>query len=206
MHIPANNSLETEAKFFVLDLSRIEARLRQIGAGLVQPRTYEINYRFDTPGQDLRRTGKVLRLRKDNLARLTFKGTSNRREGVLSREEIEFVVEDFEKARQFLEALGYEMLLLYEKYRTTYKLVDTHIMLDEVPYGNFVEIEGLDISSIKQAANSLSLRWEAAVSASYHALFERLAQTRALDRTKMIFTAFQDLEVRPEELSLSPAD
>ena len=56
-------------------------------------------------------------------ARFTFKGPSEEEEGgILSRQEIEFVVGDFESAKQFLEALGYEVVVFYEKFRTTYEL------------------------------------------------------------------------------------
>jgi hypothetical protein len=74
---------------------------------------------------------------------------------------------------------------MYEKYRTYYELETSEvskdfgslkefIMLDELPYGNFVEIEGPDAASIRAAADSLNLKWEAAIAKSYLALFERL--------------------------------
>ena len=66
----------------------------------------------------------------------------------MSRTEIEFGVDDFAKAKQFLEHLGYQSILVYEKYRTTYELDHAHIMLDELPYGNFIEIEGEDLTGI----------------------------------------------------------
>ena len=148
----------------------------------------------------------MLRLRQDDQARLTYKGASSKAEGVLSRAEIEFTVEDFDKAKQFLESLGYVHLIFYEKYRTTYELNDTHIMLDEMPYGDFIEIEGESIESIREIAGKLSLRWEAAVAASYHALFERVAEERGLDRTQLTFAVFAQGQPGAEELSVTTAD
>ena len=88
------NGHETEVKFHVNDLKKIEARLLELGARLIQPRTHETNLRFDTANDDLRQDKKVLRLRQDEQARLTFKGPSVEREGgVASRVEIEFAVE-----------------------------------------------------------------------------------------------------------------
>src|SRR5690606_37622506 len=111
---------ETEAKFYVRDLKGCERQLESLGARRVQERVLEQNIRFDLPGARLRAEGRVLRLRRDTQARITYKGASTNEKGVLRREEIEFVVEDFEKARRLLEALGYEKLVYYEKYRTTY--------------------------------------------------------------------------------------
>src|SRR4030095_9420092 len=174
---------EIEAKFYVRDLKRIEARLRppppfghlpqirnklirkfinfysriwgRLGGGVIQPRVLKTNIRFDLfddAQPQLRSEGRVLRLRQDTEARLTYKSGGVKEQGVASRTEIEFTVEDFEKAKSFLEALGYQKLLEYEKNRTIYELSGCHIMLDELPYGNFVEIEGENIEAIRNMA------------------------------------------------------
>ena len=116
---------ETEAKFYVRDLSRIKSRLQELECALLQERVLETNIRFDLPGALLRAEGRVLRLRRDTSTKFTYKSASRNEQGVLSREEIEFEVEDFEKAKRFLEALGYQKLVYYEKYRTTYALAQT---------------------------------------------------------------------------------
>ena len=124
---------ELEVKFYVKDLASVERRLVALEARLVQPRAHEINLRFDTPAGDLARGLQVLRLRQDTAARLTYKGPAQARDGVRVRQEIEFVVEDFETARAFLEALGYRVSMLYEKFRTVYDIDDVHVTLDELP-------------------------------------------------------------------------
>jgi hypothetical protein len=43
----SDSGQETEAKFYVRDLSRIKARLEELSAHLVQERVLEINIRFD---------------------------------------------------------------------------------------------------------------------------------------------------------------
>ncbi|HXF84439.1 MAG TPA: class IV adenylate cyclase [Anaerolineales bacterium] len=198
---------ETEAKFYVKDLRSVEARLLGLNARLIQPRIFEMNIRFDLPDGRLRSEGRVLRLRQDTAARLTYKGASVNEQGVLSRTEIEFIIEDFEKAKQLLKLLGYRELILYEKYRTTYELNRCHIMLDELPYGNFVEIEGESIEAIRDIAQRLGLKWDTAIAASYHALFERLRVAHAdLDPTQLSFTALRGINITAEELSVHPAD
>src|SRR5262245_44580335 len=173
-----NTPQEIEAKFHVQDLKKIESRIRELDARLIQPRTLETNIRFDLPDARLRSEGRVLRLRQDTAPRLTYKGAGQGDHGIVTRTEIEFTVEDFEKAKSFLEALGYQQIFEYEKYRSTHLFQSAegsvHVMLDELPYGNFVEIEGENTQGIHGLADQLKLNRDAAISMSYAALFERL--------------------------------
>jgi adenylate cyclase class 2 len=88
---------ETEVKFYIQDLDRLKTRLEELGAHLIQERVLETNLRLDLPDASLRAEGRVLRLRQDTAARLTYKGASQKEDGILSREEIEFTVEDLRK-------------------------------------------------------------------------------------------------------------
>jgi adenylate cyclase class 2 len=198
---------ETEVKFFVRNLKAIELRLRELKAQLIQPRVHEINYRFDFPNNELRNNQKVLRLRKDDQAKLTFKGASVEGEsGVMSREEIEFMVEDFDKAKLLLESIGFTPVVFYEKFRTTYELHETHIMLDELPYGEFVEIESENISAIQKVSGLLNLNWNMMVKAGYHALFDRVASGYNLDRWNLSFEALSGVKIKAEDLGIDFAD
>ncbi len=173
--------------------------------GLIQSRTFEVNLRFDTSNGDLMREGRVVRLRKDDRARLTYKDNSQNIEGALSRREIEFVADDFDSAKQFIQALGYEVVFIYEKYRTTFEYNGTHIMLDELPYGNFVEIEG-ELEMLHPIAKELHLDWEKAIPASYHALFERLCKSRGLTFRDLTFVNFKEIKISPTDMAIEYAD
>lgn len=197
---------ETEAKFYVRDLSGIKSRLVIMGARLVQERILETNIRFDLPGAPMRAQGRVLRLRRDINTKFTYKSASTNEQGVLSREEIEFEVEDFEKAKRFLEALGYQKLVYYEKFRTTFELNDTLIMLDVLPYGNFVEIEGSTVEAIRAIADPLNLNWETAIATSYNALFERVRTALNLSLQDLSFAEFADIKVEAAHLGVVAAD
>jgi adenylate cyclase class 2 len=197
---------EIEAKFYVKNLASIEARLRKSMALLVQPRTHEINLRFDTPTGDLARSYRVLRLRQDTNTRLTFKGPGQIQEGVRIRQEIEFNVSDFHSARKFLEALGYQVSLIYEKYRAVYDLDNTHVALDELPYGNFVEIEGLDVTGIRSMCQVVGLNWEASIPESYTVLFARLCSELDLPFRNLVFESFQGTGIDVSKLNIKPAD
>jgi adenylate cyclase class 2 len=201
----AEEQRETEVKFCVFNLLQIKVSLRKLKAHLFASRTFEVNLRFDTPNGDLTRAGRVLRLRKDDLARLTYKDNSRQIEGALSRREIEFVVNDFDSAKQFIEALGYEVVFIYEKYRTTFEYKGMHIMLDELPYGNFVEIEG-ELEMLRPIAEELQLDGDKAIPASYHALFERLCKSRGLTFRDLTLENFKGIKVSPMDMMIEYAD
>ncbi len=201
----ADGQRETEVKFCVFSLLQVEVSLSKLKADLFPRRTFEVNLRFDTSNGDLRRDGSVLRLRKDDLARLTYKDNSRQIAGALIRREIEFVVGDFDSAKQFIEALGYEVIFRYEKYRTTFEYKGTHIMLDELPYGNFVEIEG-ELELLRPVAEDLMLNWDAAIPVSYHALFERLCISRSLTFRDLTFENFKEIKVHPADMIIGYAN
>ncbi|MFZ5818861.1 MAG: class IV adenylate cyclase [Chloroflexota bacterium] len=194
------NDQETEVKFYINDLGQVEDRLRALGAQLVQPRVHETNLRFDLPDGSLRGAGRVLRLRMDTQARLTYKGPSERLDRVLSRAEYETSVGDFETAQRILRALGYVVSATYEKFRATYEWEGLHVMLDELPYGDFVEIEGPHAERLQTASRALGLDFNAAIPASYLALFEGLCQKRGLDPSRLTFEAVQKGSVSAQDL------
>lgn len=200
------HGVEIEVKYLVRSLPRVADRLQALGARLVQPRTHERNLRFDLPNGSLRLDKKVLRLRQDNQARLTFKGPGHAHDGIYARQEIEFVVEDFNKARHFLEALGYQPVMFYEKYRTTYALQNALVMLDEMPYGNFVEIEGESAAAIHTLTDQLGLNRACNICLSYAALFDRARQALGLTFTDLSFDNFRGISVPPSALGQTYAD
>jgi len=197
---------ELEVKFFVSDLGAIENKAKSLGASLLQPRTFEINLRFDTPDGTLGRSFRVLRLRKDTAARLTYKGPSTNYGGARLREEIEFTVSDFEKARVFLEALGYQVSMIYEKFRAVYDLARVHVTFDELPYGNFVELEGPDPESLRRVNDRLGLDWQAQVPASYSVLFDSLKSEYNLPFRDLTFENFKECQITREMLRVKSAD
>jgi adenylate cyclase class 2 len=200
------NDQESEVKYYISDLPALERRLQSLGAQLVQPRVHEINLRFDVADGELVKTGQVLRLRQDSEARLTYKGPSQTEEGVRVRQEIEFIVSDHRAARAFLEALGYHVSMGYEKYRTSYDLGGAHVVLDEMPYGDFTEIEGPDPAIIQAVNQRLGLDWETRVPESYTVLFELLREKLGLPFTDLTFENFQQLSISPADLDVRPAD
>lgn len=202
----AKTEQEIEVKFLVRDLQGVAGRLRAQNAPVTAERVREVNLRFDTPDGALTRDHRVLRLRQDAGSVLTYKGAAAPGASVSVRQEIEFKVSDFEAARHFLEALGYQVSITYEKYRTTYQLGELMITLDEMPFGSFIEIEGPDAESIRKAAGELHLDWEARSVASYLALFNQLRTSRGLAARNLTFDELRGVSASPEDLGLRYAD
>jgi adenylate cyclase, class 2 len=198
--------LEMEIKFFMSDLGSFEQRIRSIGANLIQPRTFETNLRFDTPNLDLTKAHKVLRLRRDQFNYLTFKGPAQFGKKVSVRQEIEVKVDDFESTEDLFKAIGYQVSVRYEKWRTKYMLNGIEIDLDEMPFGKFIEIEGVDPEGIEHTARTLALAWENRVTDSYMMLFERVKKSKHIEIPNLVFSDFKDINVKPEDMGVKPAD
>ena len=196
---------ELEVKFYLSGRKAMEAKLDSVGQ-IIAPRVYEVNLRFDTPDLSLSATGRLLRLRKDSRARVTYKGEGSIEGGARLRQELEFTVSDFDTARELFEALGYRVYTMYEKYRTTYKLGNVEVVLDEIPTGDFLEIEGPDSESIRDTVNLLGLNWEARILDSYTMLFERLRERLNLNFRDLSFENFAGMKIRPEEMGVMIAD
>ena len=135
--------LEIEVKFYISDRAPILQKIQKQGS-VSSGRALEVNARFDDLQQSLYKKGELLRLRKsagNNI--LTYKSLpqkTDRRFKVFNESEV--IVSDFETLSQILDNLGFHVQQVYEKWRESFSLDTTHICLDEMPFGNFLEIEG----------------------------------------------------------------
>lgn len=197
---------ELEVKFYIKDLGVVRSRLVGLGAQLTRPRTLETNLRFDTPDEQLNQQKRLLRLRKDDAFKLTYKDPQVVVDGASRRMELEVKVSDFEVMQEILEALGYIVSTVYEKCRAEYHFNSTFITLDEMPFGDFLEIEGETVEEIRAVADSLGLNWEANIPQNYLVLFNRLKEHHTIEFRDMTFENFADLTISPADLEVSPAD
>ena len=190
-----DKNLEIEVKFYktAAEWVTLPASLEQIGAVLTAPRVYERNVRYENSSYSLTAAHKVIRLRQDSRVRLTYKEPSAAPiNGVQARTELEVTVSDFETMDAILGKLGYFPAWEYEKYRTTYTWNETEIVLDEMPYGYFVEIEGPS-SQIEAAIQSLNWDKQPRIKASYSDLFFQLKARLGLRFIHLTFENFKDV-------------
>ncbi len=185
---------EVEVKLYTPDLSEVRNALERAGATQTKPRVFERNLRYDSADGSLMEAGVVLRLRQDEKVKLTYKADASIERGIVSRFEAEVETSDFETMHIILQRLGFTVALIYEKYRTTYELEGAEIVLDELPYGNFTEIEG-DAATIERVAAMLGLACARRMAGSYVDIFADVKASLGLDARDCIFEAFEGVDV-----------
>lgn len=192
----SDESLEVEVKFHVADLEAVRERLLAAGASQKHPRQFERNLRFDTPDEALRYGDRLLRLRQDERVRLTFKGPTLQLEGSEAkvREELEVSVDDFERMAAILRRLGFVAFQSYEKYRETFALQGVEVVLDEMPFGEFLELEGEE-PAIRGVADLLGLSWSERILDNYLNLMARVKAHHKLPFDDLTFDNFAGRQI-----------
>jgi adenylate cyclase, class 2 len=188
---------ETEVKIYVNNLEAVAGRLQAAGAILLTPRVFERNIRYENADESLTARGIIVRLRQDHRNRLTYKEPSKAHEdGLTTRFEAEVEIDDFDTMALILERLGYHPHTTYEKYRTTYTLDGAEIVLDELPYGDFVEIEGQP-DNIHRVIDKLGLIMAQRYRDNYLALFDNVRHNLGLPFQHLTFDNFRGINVPP---------
>ncbi|MBP7998678.1 MAG: class IV adenylate cyclase [Chloroflexi bacterium] len=184
-------ALEVEVKFLVADLPTFREQVIAAGGVLHLPRTFERNIRYDNAWEGLRRQDKLLRLRQDTGNVITYKGAAQNSDTtqVKIREEIEINVDSFDNAAAILERIGFQAVQVYEKYRETFIFGPVELVLDEMPFGNFMELEGEE-AEIIAAAQRLGLDWSQRLTANYLYLLSLLNTHYGLAINDLTFTNF----------------
>ncbi len=133
--------IETEKKY-KLD----KRQFNKLNTILGHPIKYSKEENIIYSGNNLR-TSEVLRIRKlsDGYGVreyiVAYKGKATSSDGIKSREEIEFSLGN-SNIENFIVALGYFPVLVYEKKRKDWTQDNCIISLDELPFGYYMEIEG----------------------------------------------------------------
>ena len=190
LHAP----LEIEVKFYLSDDNPTRDRLMAMKAVHSGP-VFETNIRFENKQKSLKREGALLRLRHDERSRLTFKSTPSTPDAQFKiHEELETEVGDFRVCKDILKALGYLPEQVYEKWRETFVVDDTCLVIDTMPYGVFLEIEG-EKSKIREMADGLGLDWKKRIILNYLEIFEVIKRDEGLAFTDITFDNFKDVRL-----------
>jgi adenylate cyclase, class 2 len=168
--------IEVEKKFRLTKRQRdaVLKRLPEVGAEL-ESEDFEENTLFG--GRTLEFGSCVLRLRRvEGKATLTYKRALPSASSIKQRREEETAIADPEAMEAILVALGFTPALVYEKRRQTWRLGKTEIVIDVLPFGLFMEIEGR-VSDIKAAERKLGLKGLRAENATYPQLTAKHGKT-----------------------------
>jgi len=207
---------EIEIKLRVPDVAALRSRLKRLRAREISQRTHELNTLYDTPKNDLRRRGQLIRIRIERLASsfrrrpqtdndaavLTFKGPSHllsnapgtRRNSEIRshfkiKDEAEVSISGPDQMARILRALGLHPSFRYEKFRTTYALPGVRglkIELDETPVGNYLELEG-SIAGIDRGARLLGYNRKEYLKETYGSLYLAECRRRGRKPGDMLF-------------------
>ncbi len=198
--------LETEVKFYLPDIDRIRTRITDLGATF-KGRALETNIRFEDAEKTLIQKKSLLRLRKGAKITLTYKSEPPFKDNQFKiLKEFEVEVSDFDAMEHILKSLGFHEEQVYEKWRETYVFGDTHLCLDTMPYGHFLEIEGKK-ESIEQLASQIGLLWEKRILLNYLSIFDIIKRQLNLSFYDVTFGNFNNIRFdMAQYLSLIEAD
>ena len=166
-------SIETEKKYRLDERSRsdVERALEKAGGEYIG-RDLEENVIYSSDA--LRQSRGVIRLRHSgDRTILTFKRRVSNRADVKEQIEHETEVADADAIRSILDELSIRPILVYEKYRDTWRFRSVEVVLDELPFGLFMEIEGT-ITGIAEAEILLDLQDLETVHETYPTMTARL--------------------------------
>ena len=149
-------SFEIEKKYRLSaeERNRVRASLADAGAKFIR-REREENTIYSSTA--LRQTGAILRIRKiGEKTILTFKRRTENAFDVKKQIEHETEVSDADAIKEIVSGLGLTPVIVYEKFRDTWSYRSVEIVIDELPFGLYMEVEG-SITAIKEAEMLLDL-------------------------------------------------
>jgi len=187
------DALEIEIKYAIADPHEFRARLLQAGARS-EGSHFEDNFRLDDARSSLAQGGRVLRIRRvevpgaDAHTLLTVKVPAVA-DGFPARREIELAVEDATLALAALQALGFRVYWRYQKRRETFRWGDLEVVLDELPFGYFAELEGPP-AAIRAGVAALHLDPSEGLLVSYAQLAAHVSALQGLPLADMTFEEY----------------
>ena len=148
---------EIEAQFLDIDKNAVRARLRELGAELVQPEVLMRRVVFDTGPHSFAR----VRDEGDKIV-MTYKNVSDDH-SILGTKEVNLTVESYDDAILFLKGCGLKVKAHQETRRETWLLDGVELCIDTWPWiPTFIEIEGPTEESVWRTAESLGFTREQA--------------------------------------------
>jgi len=214
--------VEVEIKLPFDDLAALTGS--GLGVELVTKRRFEDNWVYKLPDGKLRK-GQYLRVRfvgdgngsgRTKQGLMTYKGKARREsaaskhanKGKKVREEIETTVGQPSKVAKVFKRLGLSRSFRYQRYRTVFRITldDGQSLLgmfDEMPIGNFLEIEG-ESSLIERVAEALGFPSSAFIAESYVEIHIKRCAARGEPLRDMVFRRKKGHKT-PKDTATEPA-
>ncbi len=169
-------AIETEIKFRIESIDKLEMQLREAGFYQQTPRAFESNVLYDTPDRIMRARTAILRIRsyagKWTVTHKRLPDVGPGEDAHKHRVETETEVADGEVLAQIFLSLGLVAAFRYEKWRSEWSDGEGHCVIDETPIGDYAELEGSP-EWIDRSAARLGVERSAYLTLSYGRLFEQ---------------------------------
>ena len=143
-------NIEIEKKYRLTPERRaqVEDSLKEFGAQFVRD---DIEENTIYGGGGLEQTASIVRIRRTlDRSVLTYKRRIENPSDVKHQIEYESEISNADQVSKILLELNLEPRIVYEKRRAIWKLRSVEVLLDELPFGLFMEIEG-SLTQIKEA-------------------------------------------------------
>jgi adenylate cyclase class 2 len=186
---------EYEAKFLAIDIADLQNKLTALGAVRAFPRTLLTRKIFENDALD---GGAWLRLRDEGArSTLTLKQVTDATT-IDGTTEIETEVADLHAMADILHRLGLTEVRYQENYREEWRLGEVAFDFDTWPgLPTFVEIEGPDEASVRQAAALLELDYSEARFGSVDEIYKSEAGRDILAEPTLLFADAEKQETSP---------
>jgi len=189
MRASRKTNREVEIKLALRDPDDGKRRLRKAGFHISKRRVFEDNTVFDTPGLELRKSQRLVRIRRAGRhLEMTYKGAPQPSKHK-HREELEIDISSAETMAAILDRLGYRPVFRYQKLRTELRHSSDGggvVTLDETPIGAYMELEGSP-AWIDRTARKLGYSESHYITASYAALYLEWCRRRRRKPGDMVF-------------------
>lgn len=158
--------IEIEKKYRLTQKQRDEVLTRLPEIGATRERVdFEVNTLY--AGDSIDSDHSVLRLRRiGDRGILTFKERLPSDSAIKHQLEDETTVGDPDAMDAILESLGFNPILVYEKRRERWVIGNTEVVIDELPFGLFMEIEGEE-HAIRDIEERIAIKRLKAETATY---------------------------------------
>jgi adenylate cyclase class 2 len=165
--------IECEAKFFNIDIERLQKQLANLGALRIKGKQLLRRKIFDFPHNNEQKQWIRVRDEGDKIT-ITLKKVLNDTiaDGTY---ELEFGVDNFERACDFLVACGFIPRAYQENYRESWAYQGELITIDTWPgLAPFVEIEARDETMLRSIVKALDFDFQQAYFGTIDKLYERV--------------------------------
>jgi len=163
-------NIEYEAKFLNIDKDKMRAKLKEIGAKLIQPEVMQKRVVFELP-KDHEIKGGWLRVR-DEGDKITMSLKVVDGEKIENQKEVCLKVDNFDEAVSFLFSIGCAKKSYQETKRETWSFGDIEITIDEWPFLEpFIEIEGKSEEKVKSFCEKMGFDYAKAMFCSVDTIY-----------------------------------